>query len=51
MSNHSAKDIQADAIRVLTGMLPMLNAADPSDQANIMVTLVIVVYYVKLQAH
>ncbi len=34
MSNHSTEEIQAKAIRVLTGMLPMLNATDSSNQAN-----------------
>jgi hypothetical protein len=50
MSNRSVKEIQDEAIRGLTGMLPMLDAADPSVRANIMAVIVFVVYYVKLQA-
>jgi hypothetical protein len=48
MSNRSAKEFQAEATRVLTGMLPMLDAANPSDRAIIMVAIVYVVHYVKL---
>jgi hypothetical protein len=43
MSNCSAKEIQDEAIRVLTSMLPMLNVTDPSDRANIIVAIVFVV--------
>jgi hypothetical protein len=34
MTNRSAKEIQAKTIRVLAGMLRMLDAADPINQAN-----------------
>jgi hypothetical protein len=50
MSNWSAKKVQDGSIRVLTGMLLMRNAADPSNLVNKMVIIVFVVYYVMLQA-
>ena len=33
MVNWSAKEIKAEAMRVLTGMLPMLNSDDPNNNA------------------
>jgi hypothetical protein len=51
MPKISANKIQAKAIRVLTGMLPMLYATGPSNWAKIMVTIVFVVYHIKSQAH
>jgi hypothetical protein len=45
MSNQSAKEIQDGSIRVLTGMLPMRDTADPSNLVNIMVIIGFVVDY------
>jgi hypothetical protein len=50
ISNHSTKEIQAEAIRVLAGKLPMLNTTDLSNRTNIMVIIVFVVHYIKSQA-
>jgi hypothetical protein len=50
MSNHFAKEIHDGSIRVLVGMLPMCNAADPINLVNIVVITVSVVHYIILQA-
>jgi hypothetical protein len=42
MSNRSAKEMKAEAVGVLTGMLPMLDSANPCDNALKLVSLNIV---------
>ncbi len=42
MLNRSTKEIQAEATRVLTGMLPMLDSADPKDMALKLASIIVV---------
>jgi hypothetical protein len=39
MSSRSPREVQAKAISLLTGMLPMLDAGDPNDRAFKLVTI------------
>jgi hypothetical protein len=39
MSSHSPREVQAKAISLLTGMMPMLDDGDPNDRTFKLVTM------------
>jgi hypothetical protein len=39
VANRSAKEVKAKAMRVMTGMLPMLDSDDPNDNAFKLVSI------------
>ncbi len=51
MSSHSPREVQAKAISLLTGMLPMIDAADPNDRAIKSATICVCVVSVGYLAH
>jgi len=51
MLSRSPREVHAKAISLLTGMLPMLNAADPNDRAFKLVTICVCVVLVGYLAH
>ena len=48
MSNEPTTGCHADAVKILTGMLPMLNAADPNDRAFKLATICVCVVQVSV---
>jgi hypothetical protein len=51
MSNEPTTGCHADAVKILTGMLPMLDAADPNDRAFKLATICVCVVSVGYLAH
>jgi hypothetical protein len=51
MSSHSPREVQAKAISLLIGVLPMLDAADPKDRALQSATICVCVVSVGYLAH
>jgi hypothetical protein len=51
MSNEPTTGCHADAVKILTGMLPMLDAADPNDRAFKLATICVCVVSVCYLAH
>jgi hypothetical protein len=51
MSNEPTTGCHADTVKILTGMLPMLDAADPNDRAFKLATICVCVVSVGYLAH
>ena len=51
MSNEPTTGCHADAVKILTGMLPLLDAADPNDRALKSATICVCVVSVGYLAH
>jgi hypothetical protein len=51
MSSHSPREVQAKAISLPIGVLPMLDAADPNDRALQLATICVCVVSVGYLAH